>query len=179
MPTNFKVISRNIKTLHKPNPAFPVSSVISPYPPWESTTPDHSMLSQHAIRSQTSSCLCLCSSDLVFSHRERRNQVFRVCGNAFLWLSPHCPRRVILASCKFTLSIHVTGLSPKWKCPCEHVCVVSESLTLQYGSFFFISSCWISLRPWTPFCRPLSYRAWSLGISSCSTATISLKTKTR
>ena len=34
-----------------------------------------------------------------------------------------------------------------------------QTLTLQYGFFFFISSCWISLRRWTPFCRPLSYKA--------------------
>lgn len=110
MPTNFKVISRNIKSLHKPNPAFPVSSVISPYPPWESTTPYHSLLSQHAIQSQTSSCLCLCSSDLVFSHRERRNQVFRVCGNAFCGYHLTVPEEWFL----LPVSSHSASMSQAW-----------------------------------------------------------------
>lgn len=133
-------------------------------------------------RASDLSCLRMCSLDLVASHREEEMSI------QSLW---QCPP-VSVTSMRlwqdylflwFLLPIGSPpasmsqGLSSNWKYPCEHVCGVSESLTLQYGSFFFMSSCWISLRPWTPFCRPLSYRAWSLGISSCSTATISLERK--
>lgn len=56
---------------------------------------------------------------------------------------------------------------------------IRKFLTLQKGSFACISFDPINFRPRTLFCSPLSYRALSLGISSCSTATMSFKEITR
>ena len=162
--------------------AFAISSVIYHYIPYDPTTPHHSGLSQYVTGSQTSSCLYLCSLDLVVSHREEEISI------RSLWQCPLASVTLMLLRQDdlflwflLPVSSPPASMSQDWA-PTENIpvstCVgVSESLTLQYGSFFFMSSCWISLRPWTPFCRPLSYRAWSLGISSCSTATISLKRK--
>lgn len=60
-----------------------------------------------------------------------------------------------------------------WKTALRSWSEAWQGLTLQKGSFSWISLAPMSFSPGTLFCSPLSYRALSLGISSCSTATIS------
>lgn len=61
--------------------------------------------------------------------------------------------------------------------PCSHRCLrpPPRSLTLQYGSRSRISLASMMLRSRTLFFMPRSYRAFSLGTSSCSTATMSCR----